>query len=211
MRAIYSYGVALVIVLVLAVWLGSGILVRGGNGPGQGEKPVVSLIEKDGGPLTNAADKLNDKASSEGIDPAQTIAERTDAQGNGANAAPRSVRIAVVKAQPMVIDVPLRGRTKASASVSVVAQTTGIVQTVNVTKGQTVKADDVLCVLDQGARKLAVGVRERDFDRERTGRIVGGRGNVGDLAIGTAGHGVDRRGKAQPGIGDLCFGHRRHE
>jgi multidrug efflux system membrane fusion protein len=62
MRAIYSYGVALVIVLVLAVWLGSGILVRGGNGPGQGEKPVVSLIEKDGGPLTNATEKLNSKA-----------------------------------------------------------------------------------------------------------------------------------------------------
>ena len=155
MRAIYSYGVALVIVLVLAVWLGSGILVRGGNGPGQGEKPVVSLIEKDGGPLTNAAEKLNSKAP-EGIDPAQTIAERTDAQGNGANAAPRSVRIAVVKAQPMAIEVPLRGRTKASASVSVVAQTAGIVQTVNVTKGQVVKSGDVLCVLDQGARKLAV-------------------------------------------------------
>ena len=45
MRAIYSYGIALVIVLVLAVWLGTGILVNGGHGPGKGEKPVVSVIE----------------------------------------------------------------------------------------------------------------------------------------------------------------------
>ena len=34
MRAIYSYGIALVIVLVLGVWLASGTLIRGGNGPG---------------------------------------------------------------------------------------------------------------------------------------------------------------------------------
>ena len=57
MRAIFSYGVALVIVLVLAVWLATGTLINGGHGPGAGEKPVVSLIEKNGGPLTNAVDK----------------------------------------------------------------------------------------------------------------------------------------------------------
>ena len=69
---------------------------------------------------------------------------------------PRSVRIDVVTAQNMPIEVPLRGRTKAKSSVSVVAQTAGTVQTVTVTKGQTVKAGDLLCTLDQGARKLAV-------------------------------------------------------
>ena len=116
MRAIYSYGVALIIVLVLAVWLATGTLVTGGKGPGNGEKPVVSLIEKNGGPLTDAIDKSGiDKKPSEAIDPAQTIAERNDSQGNGANAAPRSVRIAVVTAQLMPIEVPLRGRTKAKA------------------------------------------------------------------------------------------------
>jgi multidrug efflux system membrane fusion protein len=157
MRAIYSYGVALVIVLVLAVWLGSGMLVNGGHGPGQGEKPVISLIEKNGGPLTNAVDGINNKGSSSGeIDPVQTIAERTEAGGNGANATPRSVRIQVVKAQAMPIDVPLRGRTKASAQISVVAQTAGIVTGINVQKGQIVKAGDTLCTLDQGARQLAV-------------------------------------------------------
>jgi multidrug efflux system membrane fusion protein len=159
MRAIYSYGVALVIVLVLAVWLATGTLVTGGKGPGNGEKPVVSLIEKNGGPLTSAVEKsgINDKtASSEAIDPSKTIAERNDTSGNGNNAPPRSVRIEINEAKAMPIEVPLRGRTKARAAVSVVAQTSGTVQTVNVTKGQSVNKGDTLCTLDQGSRKLAV-------------------------------------------------------
>jgi len=65
MRAIYSYGIALVIVLLLAVWLGTGTLVNGGRGPGNGEKPVISLIEKNGGPLTSAVENsgVNNKAA----------------------------------------------------------------------------------------------------------------------------------------------------
>lgn len=170
MRAIYSYGVALVIVLVLAVWMATGTLVDGGHGPGNGEKPVVSLIEKNGGPLTDAVDKsgINKGVSSEGIDPAETIAERNDAGGNGANAKPRSVRIAIVHAQPMPIDVDLRGRTKASAQVSVVAQTAGIVTEVNVQKGQVVKAGDTLCTLDKGARQLAVDQAKAAVDQAQT-------------------------------------------
>jgi multidrug efflux system membrane fusion protein len=170
MRAIYSYGIALVIVLVLAVWLGTGILVNGGHGPGKGEKPVVSLIEKNGGPLTDTVEKsgINKAASSEGIDPAQTIAERTDAQGNGATAAPRSVRISILHAQPMAIDVPLRGRTKASAQISVVAQTSGIVTDVSVKKGQVVKAGDTICTLDKGARQLAVDQAKAAVDQAQT-------------------------------------------
>ena len=169
MRAIYSYGVALVIVLVLAVWLASGTLVIGGKGPGNGEKPVVSLIEKNGGPLTSAVENSGiDKRPSEAIDPSKTIAERNDKSGNGANAAPRSVRIDVLKAQPMPIDVPLLGKTKAKASVSVVAQTSGTVQQVNVTKGQTVKPGDTLCTLDQGARQLAVQQAQAGVDQAQT-------------------------------------------
>lgn len=158
MRAIYSYGIALVIVLLLAVWMATGTLVNGGRGPGNGERPVVSLIEKNGGPLTDKVENsgINNHASSEGIDPAKTIAERNDAAGNGANATPRSVRIKEVVAQLMPIEVPLRGRTKAKTLVSVVAQTSGIVQEISVTKGQTVKAGDTLCKLRTDARQLAV-------------------------------------------------------
>ena len=92
----------MVIVLVLAVWLATGTLVTGGKGPGNGEKPVVSLIEKNGGPLTNAVESsgINSKPS-EQIDPAKTIAERNEGSGNGATAAPRSVRIQVLTAKAM--------------------------------------------------------------------------------------------------------------
>ena len=45
MRAIYSYGVALIIVLVLAVWMASGTLVTGGKGPGNGERRFGSHID----------------------------------------------------------------------------------------------------------------------------------------------------------------------
>jgi membrane fusion protein, multidrug efflux system len=171
MRAIYSYGIALVIVLVLAVWMASGILVTGGQGPGNGEKPIVSLIEKDGGPLTSAIDDsgINQHAEQEGhVDPHLTIAERNDQAGGGETATPRSVRIEVVTAQNMPIEVPLRGRTKAKSAISIVAQTSGIVQTLPAAKGQSVRAGDTLCTLDQGARKLAVDQAQAGVDQAQT-------------------------------------------
>ncbi len=171
MRAIYSYGIALVIVLGLAIWMASGILVTGGNGPGNGERNIVSLVEKDGGPLTDAINDshINDHGEQVGhVDPELTIAERNEQAGGGEAAAPRSVRIAVVTAQNMPIEVPLRGRTKAKSSVNVVAQTSGIVQSVAVKKGQAVKAGDTMCTLDQGARKLAVDQAQAAVDQAQT-------------------------------------------
>jgi len=169
MRAIYSYGVALVIVLLLAVWLATGTLVNGGHGPGNGEKPVISLIEKNGGPLTSAVENSGiNKKEPEAVDPAKTIAERNDDKGAGVNAAPRSVRIEVATATLQQIDVPLRGRTKAKSTVAVVAQTSGTVQTLNVQKGQVVKPGDTLCTLDQGARKLAVDQAQAAVDQAQT-------------------------------------------
>jgi multidrug efflux system membrane fusion protein len=171
MRAIYSYGVALIIVLVLAVWMASGILVTGGQGPGNGERNIVSLIEQDGGPLTDAIEgsHINDHAEGEGhVDPELTIAERNAESGSGESAAPRSVRIEVITAQNMPIEVPLRGRTKAKSAVSVVAQTAGIVQSIPVKKGQAVAAGDTLCTLDPGARKLAVDQAQAGVDQAQT-------------------------------------------
>lgn len=171
MRAIYSYGVALVIVLVLAVWMATGTLVAGGNGPGKGETPVIALVEKDGGPLTDAIHKSGVEAhvaENKEIDPALTIAERVAENGGGESAAPRSVRIETITATNEPIEVSLRGRTKASATVSVVAQTTGIVQAVSVKKGDSVKAGDLICTLDQGARKLAVAQAQAAVDQAQT-------------------------------------------
>ncbi len=172
MRAIYSYGVALIIVLVLAVWMASGILVTGGKGPGNGERPIVSLVDGGNGPLTSAVEDSGINGghteAEGGIDPHLTIAERTEASGGGEAAAPRSVRIEVVTAQNMPIEVPLRGRTKAKSSVQIVAQTSGIVQTVPVAKGQSVAVGDTLCTLDPGARKLAVDQAQAAVDQAQT-------------------------------------------
>ncbi len=171
MRAIYSYGVALIIVLALAVWMATGVLVTGGKGPGNGERPIVSLVDGGDGPLTSAIEEsgINEHAVQEGhVDPHLTIAERNSEPGGGGESKPRSVRIEIVTAKNMPIEVPLRGRTKAKSSVSVVAQTSGTVQSVPVTKGQSVKAGDTLCVLDQGARKLAVDQAQAALDQAQT-------------------------------------------
>jgi multidrug efflux system membrane fusion protein len=173
MRAIYSYGIALIIVLGLAIWLATGTLIIGGKGPGNGEKPVVSLIDGGDGPLTGAIENsgINSHPLAEGEvseDPALSIAERNEAGGNGETAPPRSVRIETVTAEAMPIEVPLRGRTEAKSSVTVVAQTTGVVQALSVSKGQQVKAGDLLCTLDQGARKLAVDQAQASLDQAQT-------------------------------------------
>lgn len=162
MRAIYSYGIALIIVLGLAAWLATGVLVTGGKGPGNGEKPVVALI-------TGAESSAETHQGDGGVtDPALTIGERNDKEGAGDSAKPRSVRIAISTAVAKPIEVPLRGRTKAAAAVSVVAQTSGTVEAVGVTKGQSVKAGDLLCTLDQGARQAAVTQAQAAVDQAQT-------------------------------------------
>jgi multidrug efflux system membrane fusion protein len=166
MRALFSYGVAGVIIIVLAAWMATGVIVNGGNGPGNGEKPIVALFDaKEGAAEGGEGHVILDK---DGIDPAMTIAERNAASGNGTDAKPRSVRIAIDEAKLMPIEVPLRGHTQAKASVSVVAQTSGTVQAVAVTKGQTVKAGDLICTLDQGARKLAVDQAQAAVDQAQS-------------------------------------------
>src|SRR5687767_10054677 len=111
MRAFVSYGLALLIIALGAVWLGTGTFVRGGQGPGNGETPIVSLIEgEDGGPLTEIVREAGylheeDHAHVELV--ASTIAEREAATtGNEAPAA--SVRTMTATARPFSIEVPLR-------------------------------------------------------------------------------------------------------
>ncbi|MEO6395196.1 MAG: efflux RND transporter periplasmic adaptor subunit [Devosia sp.] len=241
MRAIFSYGVALIIVLGLAVWLATGVLIKGGQGPGQGERALIGatdpVVTPDQQALLDAAEAkqkaaedakkaaeaadADAKAAAEAADKADTegatkeeelkaeaeakaeaarkakeaadaataaataaeeaslaaeeaansfksITERNQAEGEGAEPTPRSVRIAIITAQTMPIEVPLRGRTQAKSSVTVTAQTSGIVETVAVTKGQTVKAGDLLCTLDSGARQLAVDQAQAALDQAQT-------------------------------------------
>ena len=143
MRFFFSYGLALIIIVILGVWLASGSLVIPGRGPGNGEVPVVVAIEgENGGPITSAMEATGLQAPAPhhtGPDPHLTIAER-QAATTGADARLQSVRIATYTQQPMEIDVPLRGRTKARSIVSIVPETAGTVTEVHVQKGQTLAA-----------------------------------------------------------------------
>lgn len=162
MRALFSYGLAFVILLLAGGWLATGTLVQGGQGPGNGEKPIISVLEgEEHGPIASALDNAGVLAQHHKpeIDPALTIAQRNE-ETMGAGAPLQSVRVQNFTAQPMPIEVPLRGRTQAKATVTAVAETSGSVDTVHVTKGQRVEVGDLLCTLDQGTRSAAVAQAE---------------------------------------------------
>lgn len=154
MRAIVSYGVAGAIVIAGALWLGSGVFVAGGNGPGNGEKPIISFFSKD----AEGAETTHLVAEG-AVDPALTIAERV-AEASGASAPAQSVRTETYNMQAMPVEVPLRGRTKAKNVTTITPETSGVVTAVNVTKGQSVKAGDLICTLEEGTRAAAVAQAE---------------------------------------------------
>lgn len=170
MRAVYSYGVAGIIILIVAVWLGTGTLVIGGRGPGNGEKQIISMVEGDDGPISQSLENSHLLAHPEHpdeVDPHLTIAQRV-AETSGATAPAQSVRTVTYTVQPMPIDVTLRGRTEAKASVSVMPETQGRVDAMHVTKGQSVAAGDLLCTLDQGTREAAVAQAEAGVAQARS-------------------------------------------
>lgn len=158
MRAVFSYGLAFGILALAAGWLATGTLVVGGQGPGNGEKPIISVIEgEEHGPIATRlaeAGVLAEHHSPE-VDPALTIAQRKEAT-TGANAQLPSVRTQTFAVQAMPIEVPLRGQTQARATITAVAETAGTVDKVHVSKGQRVNVGDPLCTLDQGTRAAAV-------------------------------------------------------
>ena len=149
MRRIGSYIVALAIIVILGIWMATGVIVQGGQGEGNGERTVAEalgvtedsrlgeLMTEFG--LTSTEGDHVELAQAEVTTPASTEILR-------------SVRIQTFAAQPMPIEVSLRGRTKASAVVTVRPQTGGTLQTLHVAKGDTVEPGDLLCTLDQGTR-----------------------------------------------------------
>lgn len=159
MRAIYSYGTAGVILVIGALWLGSGTFVAGGNGPGNGERPIIAFIDPSAEGEHHAAEGA--------IDPHLTIAERV-AQATSEGGTAQSVRTETYAVEPFPLEVPLRGRTKASSLVSITPETQGVVTAVNVVKGQTVAAGDVLCTLDEGTRAAAVAQAEAGLASAQT-------------------------------------------
>ena len=171
MRALFSYGLAFLILLGAGAWLATGTLVIGGSGPNNGEKPIISVIEgEDHGPVATAlADSgLLVEHEEPETDPAMTIAQRNE-ETSGANAPLPDVRTQIFTAQAMPIEVPLRGRTKARATVTAVAETAGTVDVMHVKKGERVEVGDLLCTLDQGTRAAAVAQAEAGLAQAQAG------------------------------------------
>ena len=161
MRALFSYGLAFAILLLAALWFATGTLDQGGQGPGKGERPIVSVIEgEDHGPLASQLENAGLLAQHEApaTDPTMTNAQRN--ASTQAEEKPQDVRTVVYTAQAMHIEVPLRGRTQAKSVVTAVAETAGTVETVHVSKGERVEAGELLCTLDQGTRAAAVSQAE---------------------------------------------------
>lgn len=172
MRAFISYGLAGVVLLAAAAWLATGTLVTGGNGPGNGHTQILSIIEgEDHGPIATALAEAGMIAEHHGtteFDPRLTIAQRNESN-TGESVQLQSVRTRVFLAQALPIEVPLRGTTRAKATVSAVAETAGIVDTVHVTKGEAVDIGDALCTLDQGTRVAAVAQAEAGLAQAQAG------------------------------------------
>lgn len=152
MRFLRSYGIALAIIIVIAIYMASGTLVRGGQGPGNGETPIISLFGGEG------EDADHEIAEGE-PDPTKSIAQRNadTAERDGDT---RLVRIETFNVQSMPLEVTLRGRTRAKAKVGAVAETSGTVQELAIAKGDRVEAGDLLCTLDRGTREASVAQAE---------------------------------------------------
>jgi multidrug efflux system membrane fusion protein len=173
MRVLFSYGLALLILFGAGIWLATGTLVTGGKGPGNGETPIIAVIEgEEHGPVATALDDAGilaeHHADPDAPDPTLTIAERNEAL-NGESAPLQTVRTVTSTAQPMPIEVPLRGRTRAKATITAVAETSSIVEDVHVSKGQRVEVGDLLCTLDQGTRAAAVAQAEAGLAQAQAG------------------------------------------
>lgn len=82
----------------------------------------------------------------------QTIAERQ----TKAEEQLFAVRTETFKAEKRAASMEIRGRTEADASVSVRAQTSGILEIRHVAKGDHVNAGDLLCTIETGAREAKV-------------------------------------------------------
>ncbi|UPH71933.1 efflux RND transporter periplasmic adaptor subunit [Abyssibius alkaniclasticus] len=160
MRALKSYGIAVLLILILGGWLLTGTLVRGGLGPEMGDVTVVSALEgEDGGLLTAAV-----SASGVGLephplegadDPALSIAERNALTSNVDGPA-RSVRTRIYTQSLMPLRVQLRGHTEANGIVDAAVRTSDIVREVHVSAGDQVSEGDLICSLDSGTRKARV-------------------------------------------------------
>jgi multidrug efflux system membrane fusion protein len=161
-----SYGVAFLLLLGIGGWMASGYIVQGGQGPGNGETQTLDAVDLPG------ADKAKDLMTEFGLiqsdeeAEAETAAAEADAEAQQAEAAElQSVRTKTFTIQPLPLEVTLRGNTKAKATVSIRAETTGILEKRHVEKGDVVEAGDLLCSLDAGTRAARLAQAEASYEQ----------------------------------------------
>ncbi|MDR3472787.1 MAG: efflux RND transporter periplasmic adaptor subunit [Devosia sp.] len=158
LTALLSRLAAPIIVICVGLYFLSGSLVQGGNGPGNGEKSLLAVVTGSA-KVASLDDKVaHEPTGGETVDPSLTIAQRVAAAQTAAPV--RSVEVTTFIAKAMPIDVPLRGQTKAKATLTAMAETSGTISQVNVVKGQVVKPGDLLCTLDTETRQASVAQAE---------------------------------------------------
>lgn len=162
MRFLKSYAIAFLIALGIAAWMVTGTLIEGGQGPGQGERPLVDVVDGDDGPLRGFLEAIGVISPAEEEEATDVVAlARTEPE------AAMNVRVVTSQAEDMPLVVSLRGRTQANATIAARAETSGIVRQVHVTKGQRVSEGDLLCTLNQGTRQAQLSTAEAALEQAR--------------------------------------------
>ncbi len=177
MKFITSYGVAFVLILLIGGWLVSGTLIQGGKGPDEGEKSIISMFNDD----RESSGKEENVANVDAEKKASLEEEKPQEESF------QSVRTKLFIAQNMPIEIPLRGRTKANATITISAETSGRIEEMHVVKGQKVTEGDLICTLDSGVRetqliqakaalaqaKVSLAQKEADFATNKALREKG--------------------------------------
>lgn len=102
--------------------------------------------------------------------PAPTLAESRDSLLRQREDSATAVRVRTLTAEPRRATLTLRGQTQANRRVAVRAETSGLIAELPVTKGERVRAGDMLCRIDAGSRparleeaRAAVNLAELEY------------------------------------------------
>jgi len=160
MRFLLSYGVAFLIIVGIGAWMASGTLVQGGQGAGNGETAILDNVDLPEENRITALLKQFGLISEEDPEQVEEVAEVVEPEE-----VPLSVRTSTYDAQNLPMTVALRGNMKASATLSIRAETTGILRTRHVNRGDHVKAGDLLCEIDTGTRNAQLSQAQASLDK----------------------------------------------
>ncbi|MCF4098044.1 efflux RND transporter periplasmic adaptor subunit [Maritalea mediterranea] len=166
MRFLLSYGVAFLLLVGIGGWMASGYIVQGGQGPGNGETQVLDAVDLPG--ADKAKDLMTEFGLIESEEEANAAAADAQAEAEAEQAAAdelQSVRTRTFTVEALPLEVTLRGNTKAKATVSIRAETTGILEKRHVEKGDVVEAGELLCTLDAGTREARLAQAEARYQQ----------------------------------------------